>query len=81
LFGIQVTHGPDMANFPDAPRMDALGASREVGDAESLAGAWLRALEPDEKERTRQACETYFASVGGAASRSWTVIENYLPGA
>ena len=78
LFGIQVTHGPDMSDFPDAPRMDALGASREVGGAESLADAWLRALEPDETERTRQACETYFSSVGGAASRSLAIIENYI---
>ena len=78
LFGIQVTHGPDMADFPDASRMDALGASREVGGAESLAEAWLSALEPDEKERARRACETYFASVGGAASRSWAIIESYV---
>ncbi|MDR2175939.1 MAG: 3-deoxy-D-manno-octulosonic acid transferase [Synergistaceae bacterium] len=78
LFGIQVTHGPDMADFPDAPRMDALGASLEVGGAESLAEAWLRSLDPDGKERTRRACETCFASVGGAASRSWAVIESYL---
>jgi 3-deoxy-D-manno-octulosonic-acid transferase len=78
LFGIQAAHGPDMADFPDAPRMDALGASREVRDAESLAEAWLRALEQDERKRAREACETYFASVGGAASRSWAVIEEYL---
>jgi 3-deoxy-D-manno-octulosonic-acid transferase len=78
LFGIQVTHGPDMTDFPDAPRMDALGAAREVRDSESLAEAWLRSLEPDERNRARKACETYFASVGGAASRSWAVIEEYL---
>jgi 3-deoxy-D-manno-octulosonic-acid transferase len=78
LFGIQATHGPDMADFPDASCMDALGASREVGGAESLAEAWLRAPNPDERERTRKACEAYFASVGGAASRSWSVIESYL---
>jgi 3-deoxy-D-manno-octulosonic-acid transferase len=79
LFGIQVTHGPDMTDFPDAARMDASGAAREVGGAESLAGAWLRSLEPDERERTRRACEAYFGSVGGAADRSWAVIESYLP--
>jgi 3-deoxy-D-manno-octulosonic-acid transferase len=78
LFGIQAAHGPDMTDFPDAPRMDALGASLEVVDAESLAAAWLRSLEPDERERTRKACETYFFSVGGAAARSWAIIESYL---
>ncbi|MDR1649584.1 MAG: 3-deoxy-D-manno-octulosonic acid transferase [Synergistaceae bacterium] len=78
LFGIQAAHGPDMADFPDAPRMDALGASREVRDAESLAEAWLRSLDREERKRTREACETCFASVAGAASRSWSVIESYL---
>jgi 3-deoxy-D-manno-octulosonic-acid transferase len=78
LFGIQATHGPYMADFPYASRMDALGASLEIGGAEALANAWLRSLEPEERERTRRACETCFASAAGAASRSWAVIEGYL---
>jgi 3-deoxy-D-manno-octulosonic-acid transferase len=78
LFGIQVTHGPDMSNFPDAQRMDASGAAHTVCRADQLAEAWLRALERDEKKRTQQACQGYFASVGGAALRSWEVIESYL---
>ncbi|MDR2180070.1 MAG: 3-deoxy-D-manno-octulosonic acid transferase [Synergistaceae bacterium] len=78
LFGIQVTHGPNMSDFPDTRRMDALGASRRVDHAGHLAEAWLLALERDERIRAKQACERYFASVGGAARRSWEVIEEYI---
>ncbi|MDR1623174.1 MAG: 3-deoxy-D-manno-octulosonic acid transferase [Synergistaceae bacterium] len=77
LFGIQAAHGPDMSNFPDAGRMDALGAARTVRSAAQLAEAWLSALEPDAKTRAKQACESYFSSVGGAASRSWDVVTEY----
>jgi 3-deoxy-D-manno-octulosonic-acid transferase len=76
LFGIQVTHGPDMADFPDTGRMDALGAALTVRCADQLAKAWLCALEPNAK--TKQACGSYFASVGGAALRSWDVVREYL---
>jgi 3-deoxy-D-manno-octulosonic-acid transferase len=76
LFGIQVTHGPDMADFPDTARMDALGAALTVRCAAQLAKAWLCALEV--KAKTKQACESYFASVGGAALRSWDVVRKYL---
>jgi 3-deoxy-D-manno-octulosonic-acid transferase len=78
LFGILAAHGPDMSDFPDAGRMDAMGAGHVVRHAAQLAEAWLRALEPDARARTRQACKTYFASVGGASLRSWNVIEEYL---
>lgn len=75
LFGTQTTHGPNMGNFPDAERMDALGAAHTVHNATQLAKTWLRALETGAK--TRQACEKYFASVGGAALRSWDVIKDF----
>jgi 3-deoxy-D-manno-octulosonic-acid transferase len=76
LFGIQVTHGPHMADFPDTERMDALGAALTVRCAAQLAEAWLCALEPS--ARTKRACEDYFVSVGGAALRSWNVVKGYL---
>jgi 3-deoxy-D-manno-octulosonic-acid transferase len=76
LFGTQATHGPNMNNFPDTGRMDALGAAYTVCNAAQLAKTWLRAPETD--ARTRQACEKYFASVGGAALRSWGVIQESL---
>jgi 3-deoxy-D-manno-octulosonic-acid transferase len=76
MFGIQVTHGPDMSNFPDAGRMDVLGAAHTVRSASQLAEAWLRA--PKTTAETRQACEKYFASVGGAGLRSWDVVQKYI---
>ena len=74
LFGVQVTHGPYMGDFPDAARMDRLGASRTVMDAEDLADAWLRAINPEERERAQRACQEYLGSVGGAAQRCWDIL-------
>ena len=76
MFGIQVTHGPDMSNFPDAGRMDVLGAAHTVRSAAQLGEAWLRA--PQTTAETRQACEKYFASGGGAGLRSWDVVQKYI---
>lgn len=78
LFGIQVTHGPDMRDFPDADRMDKMGAARTIEDAAELAKAWLISLGAAERDKTRRSCGEYFASVGGAAERSWKIIEKFL---
>jgi 3-deoxy-D-manno-octulosonic-acid transferase len=78
LFGIPLTHGPNMDSFPDAARMDALGAAQTVENAERLAAAWLRATDPEERARFQKGSGEYFASVGGAGSRSWSVIEQFL---
>jgi 3-deoxy-D-manno-octulosonic-acid transferase len=78
LFGLQVTHGPNMRNFPDAGRMDTLGAACPVKNADELAEAWLRAPEPDVRTRSRKACAEYFESIGGSAPRSWKIIKEYL---
>jgi 3-deoxy-D-manno-octulosonic-acid transferase len=78
LFGIPLTHGPNMDSFPDSTRMDALGAARTVENAEQLADAWLRALDPAERVRFQRASQKYFASVGGAGLRSWDVFEGFL---
>jgi 3-deoxy-D-manno-octulosonic-acid transferase len=75
LFGLRAAHGPDMADFPDAGRMDAVGAALEVRDAGALAAAWLSALAPDARVSAEQACQKYFGSIGGGAARSWAVIE------
>ena len=76
LFGIQVTHGPDMGDFPDTKRMDASGAALEVQNAAGLAEAWLSATNPDALARTRRVCQNYFASAGGAAALSWNIIKD-----
>jgi 3-deoxy-D-manno-octulosonic-acid transferase len=78
LFGIPLTHGPYMDSFPDAARMDALGAAQTVENADQLAETWLRALDPAERSRFQRASREYFASVGGAGLRSWDVIEGFL---
>lgn len=78
LFGIQVTHGPDMSDFPDAGRMDSMGASRSVNDAARLGEAWLAALTESDRARARQACGAYFETMGGAAERSWAIIKDCM---
>ena len=75
LFGIQVTHGPDMSDFPDTERMDTSGAALEVHNSAELAEAWLNIMNSDAQERARQACHNYFASVGGAGARTWNIID------
>ncbi|MCL2009340.1 MAG: 3-deoxy-D-manno-octulosonic acid transferase [Synergistaceae bacterium] len=76
LFGVQATHGPDMSDFPDMGRMDASGASLEVRNAEELAEAWLTATNPDARDEVKRACKNYFASIGGAGTRSWEIIKD-----
>lgn len=80
LFGIQTTHGPDMRDFPDSVRMDAMGAAVAVRDSVELAMLWFESLKPGNKERYRNACASYFETVGGAATRCWKVIEERLNG-
>ena len=78
LFEKQVTHGPHMRNFPDAARMDAMGAALSVGNAEELARAWRKSLHQDRKIVTAEACRKYFKTVGGASERSWEAISSFL---
>ena len=78
LFGIQVTHGPYMDDFPDAGRMDAMKASSVVRDVPQLADAWLNALDASCGAAARQACAAYFKTVGGASKQTWEIIEEYL---
>ncbi len=78
LLEVPTMHGPDMADFPDTGRMDRMGAARCVRSANELAAAWERALEPAERERVREACRGYFETLGGAAERTWSVIETYV---
>jgi 3-deoxy-D-manno-octulosonic-acid transferase len=78
LFEIKVAHGPLMPNFPDTAQMDKLGAACVIENSDGLAEAWLRALAPEERERTRQASRKYFDAAGGAVQRSWNVIKSYI---
>jgi 3-deoxy-D-manno-octulosonic-acid transferase len=77
-FGLQTAHGPNMRNFPDAARMDELGAACCVETPDQLAESWARSLNPDEQARNREACAKYFEPLGGGAARSWEVIKEYL---
>ena len=78
LFGILTAHGPCMTDFPDTNRMDKMGAARRVEGAQSLADAWLSALDPEVQGRVQQSCRAYFDTLGGAATRTWEVIREYL---
>ena len=78
LLGLPTAHGPDMSDFPDTARMDRMGAARCVRSARELAEAWESALDPMERERVRTACRDYFETLGGAAERTWAVIEEYM---
>jgi 3-deoxy-D-manno-octulosonic-acid transferase len=77
-FGLRAAHGPNMRNFPDTARMDALGAAHCVETPDQLAESWMCSLDPDARARNREACAEYFESVGGGASRSWEIIKEYL---
>ncbi len=78
LFGIPMTHGPCMTDFPDTERMDHMGAARCIHNDLELAQAWEEALTPETRERARTACQTYFDTLGGAAAKSWTIIREYV---
>jgi 3-deoxy-D-manno-octulosonic-acid transferase len=78
VFGLQTTHGPNMRNFPDAARMDELGAARCVETPDQLAESWVHSQNPDEQARNRGACAKFFEPLGGGAPRSWEIIKEYL---
>jgi len=78
LFGMQVTHGPDMSDFPDTERMDTSGAALEVRNPAELAAAWLDTMKSDAQDRSRQSCHNYFTSIGGAGARSWSIIKESI---
>ncbi|MCR4818113.1 MAG: 3-deoxy-D-manno-octulosonic acid transferase [Fretibacterium sp.] len=78
LFGIPMTHGPCMTDFPDTERMDRMGAARCIHNDMELAQAWEEALTPAAREKARTACQAYFDTLGGAARRTWEVIREYV---
>ena len=78
LFGVPAIHGPSMTDFPDTPRMDSMGAAMNVNSASELAHAWTEALTPTARRRALKDCSNYFATLGGAAERTWTEIESCM---
>ncbi|MBQ9565817.1 MAG: 3-deoxy-D-manno-octulosonic acid transferase [Synergistaceae bacterium] len=78
MFGVPTSHGPSMTDFPDTERMDRMGAARCVHNDLDLALAWEDALNPATRERSREACRDYCATLGGAAERTWDVIKGFL---
>ena len=75
LFGLPAIHGPSMTDFPDTPRMDAIGAARGVNSATELSRAWGELLQPSARKKALRDCKEYFATLGGASERTWTEIE------
>ena len=75
LFGVPAIHGPSMTDFPDTPRMDAMGAGIIVNNATELARAWGEALRPLARRKALKDCSAYFGTLGGAAERTWSEIE------
>ena len=78
LFGLPAVHGPSMTDFPDTPRMDAMGAAVCVNSDSELARVWLALLKPSAKKTALKDCHEYFATLGGAAERTWNEVEEYL---
>ncbi len=78
LFGLPAVHGPSMTDFPDTDRMDAMGAAVRVGSAQELAEAWRKVLEPSARNEAMRNCEGYFATLGGAAVKTWAEIESSM---
>lgn len=78
LFGLPAIHGPCMTDFPDTPRMDAMGAAVCVNSDSELAQAWCSMLSQSAKTKALRDCQDYFATLGGAAAKTWEVIEANL---
>ena len=64
-----------MTNFPDTPRMDSMGAGVNVNSASELAQVWGDMLRPSARKRALKDCSAYFATLGGAAERTWSEIK------
>lgn len=78
LFGVPLTHGPFMTDFPDTERMDSMGAAQLVNNDFELAEAWKNALDASNREKIKNSCQTYCATLGGAAENTWQVIKLYF---
>ena len=78
LFGLPAIHGPSMTDFPDTPRMDAMGAGMNVNSDSELARAWSEMLKPSSRKKALKDCSAYFATLGGAAERTWAEIESCM---
>lgn len=75
LFGLPAVHGPSMTDFPDTARMESMGAAVCVNSDSELAHAWSELLTPEARAKSFRKCHEYFATLGGAAERTWTEIE------
>ena len=78
LFGLPAVHGPSMTDFPDTPRMDAMGAAMCVNNDTELARAWSELLRPTARTKSLRECHEYFGELGGAAARTWEIIETCI---
>ena len=78
LFGLPAIHGPCMTDFPDTERMDAMGAAVRVSSDTELAKAWEDRLEPGAARKALRDCDEYFKTLGGAAKKTWSEIEEQL---
>ena len=75
LFGLPAIHGPSMTDVPDTERMDSMGAAVCVHNDSELARAWEECLDPANVKRALKNCNAYFATLGGAAKKTWAEIE------
>ncbi len=75
LFGKAAIHGPSMTDFPDTERMDSMGAAICVHNDLELALAWENSVSEISREKAKDSCEKYFATLGGAAEKTWNEIE------
>ena len=58
--------------------MDKMRAAFNVNSASELAEVWSALLKPDMRKRSLHACHEYFATLGGAAEKTWAEIEAYM---
>lgn len=62
VFGVPLTfYGTDYTKFNEAVELLTMGAAVNVRDAESLAAAWRRLLEPSQKALIGRVLEEYFS--------------------
>ncbi|MDY6399385.1 MAG: glycosyltransferase N-terminal domain-containing protein [Synergistales bacterium] len=78
LFGLPAIHGPCMTDFPDTERMDDMGAAVRVSSDTELAKAWEERLDAGAASKALRDCDEYFKTLGGAAKKTWSEIEEQI---
>ena len=82
IWGIPCCQGPDYHDFTQATRaLCGVGLCQIVHNAHEMTRFFESVLQWKNAETFRKASDVFFASLGGAALRSWKLVEPYLSSA